>query len=314
MNYGEILEKAWKIIWKNKILWIFGFFSGCLASSGGGSGSGSSSFDGSNFNNGSNFGGVFNGSNRFSYQIERFFESGEVWLFIVAIIFALICLFFLIFIVSLILGTFGKIGLVRGAWLADAGQEKLRFVDLWHESKPYFWRVLLLVILRWLSSVVLTIILFLPVLLLILFTLGCGLCFLVPLLIALSWFVAVLFEQSIVAVVGENLSVADGIKRGWQVLTGNLMPITLMAIILIIGSGIVGLLIGLPVVIVILPIIGGVLIGENIALGVGIILSVLMMLVYIPIAMVLSGVLHAYLGTSWTLVFRRLTIKGSEES
>lgn len=314
MNYGEILEKSWKIIWKNKILWIFGFFAGCLANGAGGSGRGASSIDGSNFNNGSNYGGLFNSSNGISYQIERFFESGAVWIFIAATIFALICLFFVFFIVSLILGTFGKTGLVRGAWLADAGQEKLSFADLWHESVPYFWRVFLLVILRWLSGIVLTIVLFLPVLLLILFTLGCGLCFLVPLLITLSWFITVLFEQSVVAVVGEDLGVMDGIKRGWQVLTSNLMPIAIMALILIIGSGIVSLLIGIPAVIVTLPIISGALIGENVALGVGIILSVLMLLVYIPIAMELSGGLHAYLGTSWTLVFRRLIIKETVES
>ena len=43
MNYGEILSKAWKIIWKNKILWLFGILAGCSASGVGGSSGGWSS-------------------------------------------------------------------------------------------------------------------------------------------------------------------------------------------------------------------------------------------------------------------------------
>ena len=29
MDFGEILSKAWKIIWKFKILWIFGILTSC---------------------------------------------------------------------------------------------------------------------------------------------------------------------------------------------------------------------------------------------------------------------------------------------
>ena len=47
MNYGEILKKTWKIIWKHKILWLFGILAGCGASAsgaGGGGGGGMESF------------------------------------------------------------------------------------------------------------------------------------------------------------------------------------------------------------------------------------------------------------------------------
>jgi len=313
MNYGEILEKAWKIIWKHKVLWIFGFFAGCLAKGGGSGGGGSSSLNSGNFGGSPDMNGWFDGGNGFSYQIEQLVESGAIWAIVAALVLALICFSFIIFIVSLILGTFGKIGLIKGTWLADGGQEKLKFGDLWRESTPHFWRVLLLLVLRWLLGLVLTLVLFLPVLLVIIFTLGCGLCLLIPFLIVLSWFITVLFEQSAVAVVGEGLGVMDGIKKGWQVLTSNLMPIVLIAIILFIGSGIIGLLIGLPLIVVFLPAVGGALIGENVAFGVGIALSILMLLVYLPIAIVLSSGLHAYLGTTWTLVFRRLTGREAED-
>ena len=28
-NFGEVLTRAWQIIWKHKVLWIFGFLAGC---------------------------------------------------------------------------------------------------------------------------------------------------------------------------------------------------------------------------------------------------------------------------------------------
>ena len=29
MDFSEVLGKAWRIIWKHKVLWIFGIFAGC---------------------------------------------------------------------------------------------------------------------------------------------------------------------------------------------------------------------------------------------------------------------------------------------
>jgi len=43
MDYGEVLQKAWKIIWKHKILWLFGLLASCGRGGGGGSGGGGSS-------------------------------------------------------------------------------------------------------------------------------------------------------------------------------------------------------------------------------------------------------------------------------
>ena len=36
MDYGEVLSRAWRIIWKHKVLWIFGIMAGCTSGSGGG--------------------------------------------------------------------------------------------------------------------------------------------------------------------------------------------------------------------------------------------------------------------------------------
>jgi len=44
MNYSEILSRAWQIIWKHKVLWIFGILAGCANGGGGGGGGGGNSY------------------------------------------------------------------------------------------------------------------------------------------------------------------------------------------------------------------------------------------------------------------------------
>ena len=38
MDFSEVLTKAWRIVWKHKILWIFGILAGCGTGGGGGGG------------------------------------------------------------------------------------------------------------------------------------------------------------------------------------------------------------------------------------------------------------------------------------
>ena len=44
--------------------------------------------------------------------------------------------------------------------------------------------------------------------------------------------------------------------------------------------------------------------------SVGLVISVILFLVFIPIVILLSGVLKAYVLTSWTLIYRQLTAEG----
>jgi hypothetical protein len=38
LSLGPTLSRAWEIIWRHKILWIFGILAGCATGGGGGSG------------------------------------------------------------------------------------------------------------------------------------------------------------------------------------------------------------------------------------------------------------------------------------
>jgi len=89
MKIGDLLKRSWAIVWRYKILWLFGLF----AAEAGGSG-----FSGGNFNTGNNFsGGNFGGGSRqaseFGYQAGRLLAEwwpvlvgGFVFLMLVGVI------------------------------------------------------------------------------------------------------------------------------------------------------------------------------------------------------------------------------------
>ncbi len=135
MNYSEILSRAWQIIWKHKVLWIFGILAGC-ASGGGGGGGGNTNF--------SRDQQAPAQLQPYLDQAQTFFESipPETWIMI-AIGIGLLVL--VLVVLGIFLGTIGKIGLIRGAQQADQDMEaRLTFGELFKGSLPYFWRVFLL--------------------------------------------------------------------------------------------------------------------------------------------------------------------------
>ena len=100
-NFGEILSRAWQIVWKHKVLWVFGILAGC--------GRG-----GSGFNSGGNSGGDggFGTAVDLPPQLERFLNLlVENATTAISITIALICI---IWIVAIFASTIGRVGLIRG--------------------------------------------------------------------------------------------------------------------------------------------------------------------------------------------------------
>ena len=298
MNYGEILSKAWKIIWKYKVLWIFGILAGL--GSGGGGGGGTS---GRNIN-------MPNGrtpNSDFNFYGERIASWVQTnwW---VLVILALLVLIFIVVVV--ILGTYGRIGLARGAWQADDGAPRLTFSGLFAESGRYFMRVLLLSLLIFAVGVVLTVLIALPTALIAVFTLGFGLICLIPcfcLLGIAGWVVQIIIRMAIIAIVGEDLGTIDGLKRGWDVVHTHLAETIVMALILGIGGGIIGFVIALPFLAAAVPLVFLAFNQTATAVRGSLITAGVIFCLYLPVAIFLGGVLESYVGSAWTLTFRRLT-------
>ncbi len=293
MNFGEVLSRAWHIVWKYKVLWIFGILAGCTSSSG-------------------------SGGNGISWQLsdgdipgfQWYFESIPDWQ-IALWVFLLLGLVLLFIAIVIVLGTIGRIGLIRGAMQGDVGAERIAFGELFRGSFPYFWRVFGLNLLFFIAIFLAIMLIFGFFALAGVVTLGVALICLIPLiclLIPIGWFVAIIIEQANVALVVENTGIFDAVGRGWRVVSENIGEVILMGLILILGGGIVGFLLFLPFAFTSLPLIINLFtagINQNLAWGIG--LSILCAVLYLPVLLALSGILRAYIGSAWTLTYLRLT-------
>ena len=293
MDFGAVLSRAWQIIRKHKALWVFGILAGCT-------GAGSSG--------GSNTGYRFS-TEDMPRQLDpylRQFERIPDWQLTALVIIGIIVVVILV-LLAIILGTVGRIGLTRGTLLAEQGKESIRFGELFSDSLGYFWRVL---VVNLVGGILLGIVFLVVGLPLIILTCGTALLCLLPLM----WFAQLVIEQTNIAIVVENSGIGDGLRRGWDVVTKNLGPMIVMALILYLGVGLIGgFIIGLPVALVVFPAIAGVVLGgldPNVFpsfVGPGIWIAGLCLVVYLPVLFVLSGILRAYISSAWTLTYMRLT-------
>ena len=296
-DFGEVLNRAWQITWKYKVLWIFGILSGC--GRGGGSGSGSS-------NSGNGNGNWEGNTPSFFQDWERGFEQAGQWMIYNWWIFILIGLVFLVLIVlTIFLGNMGRIGLIRGTLQAESGAEQLTFGELFSGSLPYFWRVFGLSFLIGLIFFVVMI----PFVLIGILTAGVGFLCLLPLiciLIPVSIAVGLVLELANVAIVRDNAGMWEGFQRGWDMARNNLGPVLGMAVILfVIGLG-VSLVIAIPLLIVLFPTMIAFFAGNGQNMT-PLIIGGLCLVAYLPVSLLASGILYTYIGSAWTLTYLRLT-------
>ena len=303
-NFGEVLTRAWQIVWKHRVLWVFGILASC--------GRG-----GSNFNSGGSGQGDGGIPSDLPPQVEQWLQIiQENLTAFITIGVTLICL---IWIVTIFLSTIGKIGLIRGTFQVDAGTERLVFGQLFSESTPYFWRIFGLSLLVSLPIVVVIaalvagfasfaiaasasnngseigLLAMLPLLI------GC-VCLLVPVMFVIG----MITRQAENAIVLEEMRILPALSRGWGVFRKNLGPIILMAIILAIIGFAVGFVIAIPVFIVLIPAMFAFIAGEAQSWTPLIVAGVILCL-YAPISLLIHGIAVAYTESAWTLTYMRLT-------
>lgn len=208
----------------------------------------------------------------------------------------------ILIVLAIFLGTVGRIGLIRGTYQAEQGAASLVFGELFSGSMPYFWRVFGLSFLVGLAFLLVM----LPLITFGVLTAGIGFACLLPLfclLVPVGLVVNIIIEQSNAAIVLENLSIADGFKRGWNIVKANVGPVLIMAIILAVISFVVGLVIALPIIFAVFPLAFGLAGGEtNMLWAAGICCAI-----YLPVLIVLSGILTSFTQSAWTLTYLRLT-------
>jgi hypothetical protein len=309
MNYGKILSRAWQVIWKNKILWLFGV----LASCGNNANSGSSGVDTSGVNFRYDYGTYPDnfppGFTRFFENMEDFFNqaSSEWGMWLGLIILVVFLLSFALF----MLRVYGQAGLVRGALKAEQEQpEKLSFAAITEEIKPFYWRLfgfhlLLFVAFFVLIGVFLSIVIAGSVM-----TLGIGLlCFipLICLLVPLGWAVSIVIKQAIIALLVDDLSITDALSRGWQVVRSRITDYLVMGLILLVGAWIITIIFSLPQLAALAPVLSAIFQGAWTSdwanFFEGLWFTVACLVAYWPVLLILRGILNSFTETAWVLTY-----------
>lgn len=296
MDFGEVLSRAWQIIWNNKVLWIFGILASC-SNANGGAGNARASFQEGDLPPG----------------IERFFDQFARipdWQ-IALIIGAVILVFLLLVVLAIFLATVGRIGLIQGTLKAEQGAERLVFGELFGESTPYFWRIFGLNLIVGIAAVILVLLILVPFIFFGVATLGIGFLCLIPLIcifVPLFWLLNLVVEQANIAIVVEDVGIFDGLRRGWDIFKDNIGAILVMGLILSLGVNlIVGFIIALPLAFIVSPAIVGAIAGTDQSIRGGLLIAAICFVAYLPVWLLLSGALRSYIGSAWTLTFLRLT-------
>jgi hypothetical protein len=248
MDYAKIVTRAWKVIWKHKILWVFGIISGLI-----GNAYGVSSYFRFDV-------GTIDLSEWTSSQMpypEEFIRvirwgSDNLALFVLGI--TLLVLAFIL--INNAFFAFGYTGTIQGNLLAAQGSAKLSLGDIVNQIWPYFWRVFGLYLLLGVGGFGVVIVLFGILTVIGILTIGIGFFCLFPLiclLAPLSWFLMIMVNIAMVAIIAEDLSIKDGLVRGWKMVTGNLGPFILIWLIIVVISFIAGIVISLPQTIAMAP-------------------------------------------------------------
>jgi hypothetical protein len=299
LDFAKILTRSWQIIWKHKVLWVFGVLAGFAN---GGSSGNSGNSNRSNYNSNGNTTPFTDGQfDQWGGQIKEFVQ--EYMLIIIAICLVIVILSFVLY----ALGMMGRIGIIQGVHKVERGAESLAFGELWSESMPYFWRFFGLNFLIGLAFTVLL----LPLILLGVLTGGIGFACVLPLiclLIPIGWAVSLILEQAQVAIVVENLSMVDGFKRGWEICKPNVGGVIVMALILGVASFIIGIVIALPIILAVVPLLISMpTLEEASSIPVNVWITLVCCALYFPVLLILSGILTAYTKTAWTLTYLQLT-------
>jgi len=319
MDFVDIFSKAWKIIWKHKVLWVFSFMALCGALVRGIAGGffGVVSFLIAIYLDGLDTAPELASPlwmQKIFFQIQHIVEDGILSMYAAPVVVIVILLALLLAAVLLLARTVGNICLVRGVWQADAGQTALTFSSLLAEVRHYLWSTLLFLLALTVFGVVAGLVLFLPLAAVFILTLGCGMQCLMPVSIAVSGFVRAFVDLTMIAILGEDLKIPEAMQRAWGTLTRNLGAIALMTLLLFAGQFVLSNFTAQPLMLMLIPGMTGIAAGTKSAVTAGLFASGIFLIIYILLSIMLYIVLHAFVSTAWTLVFRRLTGRGADET
>jgi hypothetical protein len=283
-DFGAVLSRAGQITWKYKNLWLAGIVISLV--------------------------GFLSAPINLMFNPATFADSSEVSRQLPSILLAN-GLVILLTILSMPLSVIGMSVPSLGTIQLEKGSDKLNFRELIKGVLPYFWRILGVFLLLGAGMVLVVMVFMGCIVLLSIFTMGIGALCAVPfviLFIPLAIFVTAIMEQSMSAILVDNMSLSNALQRGWELIRKNLGVMALMSVIIYVGSMIVSMFVSIPMMV---PMFGFLFnLGSEPDLQSVQQLSrnmILWMLAFSPLYALLQGVLLTFMQSTWTLTYLRLT-------
>lgn len=297
MDFGRVLTRSWEIIWKNKILWLFGILASCASGGGGGGGGSFGGFDGAEMQG--TPGDLPPQFEQFGRGVEQFFANGG-WVLVVG----LVCLILLISLIAWAIGIFGKVGLIRGVLRAESDRP-ISFSTIFEDAKtelmPALGLNLLLAVIA-LGAVLAIVAIGLPLGIL---TLGIGLICLVCLAVPLAIAFNIYSELANVALIKDGQGVSAALSKAWDTLRSQPGPVAVLAVILFIVGLLASVVIALPLLVVFLPFLFTIFNDPNM-LGQSFLIAIGLFVLMLPVVLLLQGILTSYVQSAWTLGYLEL--------
>jgi hypothetical protein len=216
IDYLEILKKAWKVTWKNKFLWWFGFFL-ALGSLG------------SNFNF-SNKSGWSEKINNGEFFLSDFFSQNE------ELIFLAVVLFFLAVLAIGIMKIFSQAGILKALSKIEK-QEETDFKVNFKEGRKYFWKIVGAGLVLGMAILFVLIIFSIPIVML--FQLDSSIFAFICIFLALTIFIPLVVVVSYIGkyaifyIVLSDLKIKESFENGYKVFRSNVFPSIVMSLIFI---------------------------------------------------------------------------------
>lgn len=210
LDFGEVLTRSFQITWKHKIFWLFSALPTLL------------SFIIFPFV----FVPVFFMDQ--GYFGDPFFLESPLYV----ILFVVVMLF--IALLSYVLYGVSSSAVMLGTVRTEGGAESFTFRELFNDSKPYWWRVLGVLLLVGLGIFIVFAVIFGCFVLVGAVTAGLGFLCLQPLMLLMYPLMMVVYgmvEVAQVGVVADDLGVTDSIRRGWDLVRENFWRVTLISLI-----------------------------------------------------------------------------------
>jgi hypothetical protein len=284
IDLGEVLARSWQITWNHKALWLYGFVL-TLAS-----------FLLLPLVMIPAFAPILTGSSG-----ERMLEDP---VFILVFVAGFILFMVVLYPVSALLNGALTVGVIR----AERGDERLSFLDMIRESYPFFWRILGTMLLFVGGYLLVGLVFFAVMVAISLVTFGLGMFCMMPLSFLqypamLIWYIWM--EQSLSAVVADNMGVIEAAQHSWDLLRKNIWLYILFGLVLYFGLSIISMLILMPMMI---PFFFLPFAIESAEFGrLALVISGLVMLVFAPIFSIVQGGVLTLMKSGWVITYLRLT-------